>query len=45
MKRALRNRWAERIYMRRVFVFDANYFESLEFWHSLRILRMYGVRL
>ena len=45
MKRALRTRWAERLYMRRFFTDELNYLESLDFWHSLRIRRMYGVRL
>lgn len=45
MKRSLRLRWVDRIYMRRFFGADHNYFESLEFWHALRIRRMYGVRL
>ena len=45
MKRALRTRWAARIGYARTFNFDANHFESLDFWHYLRIVRMYGVRL
>lgn len=45
MRRALRTRWASRIGYARSFTPDFNYLESLDFWHSLRIRRMYGVRL